>query len=316
MIGAAVSLVVLQVLVPLALVVWIGLAPPGDAASLVATIGFGGAYLLVVSSVGNWALVPRPVLVVLVVAFWIAALLAVIDAWPAGRIWPDGLAERAATAFVALLAVALGWLVLSLADARRAPEGPVAQIAFPLAGGRFIVGSGGHHDLLNPHRKVLEPERAHLRGQAHAIDFLGLDGLGLRARGLHPADPTAYAIFGKPVLAPCAGRVVEARDGLPDLPPPHRDAENLAGNHVLIACEGFDVLLAHLQHGSLRVQVGDAVSTGDVIGRVGNSGNTTEPHLHVHAQRGSRRRHLLDADPIPMTIHGRHLVRNDVIETD
>ena len=58
-----------------------------------------------------------------------------------------------------------------------------------------------------------------------------LDGLGLRAKGLQPADPRAYRIYGARVLAPCAGRVVLAVDGLPDMRVPEMDREHMAGNH-------------------------------------------------------------------------------------
>src|SRR5690606_27402446 len=82
---------------------------------------------------------------------------------------------------------------------------------------------------------------------------------------------------------PCAGQIIAAVDGFADLVPPRTDPVNPAGNHVVVACGRVDVELAHLRQGSIVVRAGDMVGAGDALGRVGNSGNTTEPHLHVHA---------------------------------
>ena len=58
-----------------------------------------------------------------------------------------------------------------------------------------------------------------------------------------------------------------------------------AGNHVVLDLgHGEYALLAHMQRGSVRVRVGDRVRTGDVLGLTGNSGNSSEPHLHFHVQ--------------------------------
>ena len=59
-----------------------------------------------------------------------------------------------------------------------------------------------------------------------------------------------------------------------------------AGNHVIIFCDGHSVHLAHMQAGTLAVDVGDEVVAGQFLGKVGNSGNTTQPHLAY--QRGAR----------------------------
>jgi hypothetical protein len=64
------------------------------------------------------------------------------------------------------------------------------------------------------------------------------------------------------------------------------------------------VELAHLQRRSVRVAAGDPVTAGTPLGLVGNSGNTSEPHLHVHAETDA-------GEGVPMTFEGRFLIRND-----
>jgi hypothetical protein len=101
-------------------------------------------------------------------------------------------------------------------------------------------------------------------------------------------------------------------DGLPDMPPPQPDRTHIAGNHVLLECDGVHVLLAHFQRGTVRVRREQSIEAGAVIGHVGNSGNSNEPHLHIHAQRPAPAgAEPLSGDPLPIRLGGRYLVRND-----
>ncbi len=102
-----------------------------------------------------------------------------------------------------------------------------------------------------------------------------------------------------------------AQDGLPDMRVPVMDSENKLGNFVAIDCGGFAVFLAHLREGSVLVTAGQEVAAGDPLGEAGNSGNSSEPHLHIHAQRGIPGDAPAGGEPLGLTIYGRFLVRND-----
>ena len=97
-----------------------------------------------------------------------------------------------------------------------------------------------------------------------------------------------YGCWGVEVVAPAAGEVALAQDGLPD-EVPGRISNNVmapTGNHVVLKLmTGTYLVIAHLQRDSVAVVVGDQVREGQVIGRCGNSGNTSEPHIHIHHQR-------------------------------
>jgi hypothetical protein len=174
-------------------------------------------------------------------------------------------------ASLALFGAALAYVVATGIFGRHDPY----PLAFPLDGGRFIVAQGGGISLLNHHSSHV--------AQRYALDITAVNTAGFRASGLVPEDPARYVIFGKRVISPCDGTVIAARDGLPDLPPPRRDRDNPTGNHVAMSCGDLRVELAHLRQGSVAVETGERVRAGELIGEVGNSGNTTEPHLHIHA---------------------------------
>lgn len=125
--------------------------------------------------------------------------------------------------------------------------------------------------------------------QRHAYDLEVLDGAGRLFRGTG-ARLDDWVGYGMPVRLPVAGTVVEAIDGWRDLQPgqPAGDAEleSPAGNHIVVRHDdGTFTWIAHLQRGSIPAGLrGAKVGAGAVMGRLGNSGNSTEPHLHVHRQ--------------------------------
>lgn len=79
----------------------------------------------------------------------------------------------------------------------------------------------------------------------------------------------------------------------------------------ILQCGQVQVLLAHMREGSVAVRQGQSVQTGQKLGEVGASGNTATPHLHIHAQRPGSTDALFDANPLPVRIDGRYLVRGD-----
>ena len=176
--------------------------------------------------------------------------------------------------------------------ARQPPSLSNVDLIFPLVGSTFLVLNGGNDVRINSHQKTMytsDPKLLAWRGNGYGVDLVAIDRWGMRAHGVQPADPSLYRIFGMPVLAPCSGVVVKAIDGLPDMTVPQYDRANMAGNHVVLACGGVHVVMAHFRKGSVLAHARDAVQAGQKLAEVGNSGGTDEPHLHIHAQRPGRR---------------------------
>jgi murein DD-endopeptidase MepM/ murein hydrolase activator NlpD len=89
------------------------------------------------------------------------------------------------------------------------------------------------------------------------------------------------------------------------------DSDHKLGNYVILECDDVQIVLAHLRKGTVQVAAGEPVAKGDKLGEVGNSGNSSEPHLHLHVQRPPAEGAApISGEPVPFTIDGRYLVRN------
>lgn len=190
----------------------------------------------------------------------------------------------------------------------RSFDGKPIELLFPLQSGTYHIVHGGNTEVMNHHYPI--------PAQKYALDILKVNSLGVRAKGLMPKDLTDYFIFGEQILAPCSGEILSIENKLKDNIPALMDTKNLLGNHVILFCKGHSILMAHLKEGSVIVEVGKKVKKGSLIGLVGNTGNTSEPHLHLHAVEGKFTK-IKDiagaAKGIPMTFNGRFFIRNDRI---
>jgi hypothetical protein len=135
-------------------------------------------------------------------------------------------------------------------------------------------------------RTVEENYHAMVRDQRFAYDLV-ITQDGATHAGDGSKNEQFYA-YNQPILAPGAGQVVTVVDGVPDNVPGTMNPAKAAGNHVVIAHgNGEFSLLAHLKPGTLKVKVGQAVQAGAPIGLCGNSGNSSEAHLHYHLQNSA-----------------------------
>jgi hypothetical protein len=132
-------------------------------------------------------------------------------------------------------------------------------------------------------REIADNYHAADAGQRFALDLLVM-----QEGASHAGDPAilaSYHCWDHAILSPAEGTVATVVDDLPDQPIGSSDPSHPAGNHVVIDFgNGEFGFLAHLRQGSVAVAEGDRVSAGQEIGRCGNSGNSTEPHLHFHLQ--------------------------------
>lgn len=166
----------------------------------------------------------------------------------------------------------------------------------PLRGAAWLVHNGpGQHR--SPHwGSALLNKRGATIPQRYAIDFIGVDENGSAVRGdVRKSSNEDWIGFGSEVLAVTDGVVHAARDGLADNqplveppPPASPSASDSYGNYVILAVDDHTfVHYAHLQRNSVAVKAGQRVRRGQVIGRLGNSGNTNGAHLHFNITDGA-----------------------------
>lgn len=158
-------------------------------------------------------------------------------------------------------------------------------------GGEWWVFWGGRNIEGNYHRADAR--------QRYAYDFvIRRDGSTHAGAGKANED---YWCEGEPVVAPAAGTVVRAVDEVPENVPGQMNADQKLGNHVVIDHgNGEFSLLAHLRTGSVSVEAAEHVTAGARIGACGNSGNSTEPHLHYQLQTGPD---FFESESVPAPFH-------------
>ncbi|GAA1167444.1 M23 family metallopeptidase [Pseudonocardia alaniniphila] len=173
----------------------------------------------------------------------------------------------------------------------------VSDATVPVLGPPLVPGSGyiaadSCCDSVRHRRAGLSVDNGFWFAQRFAVDWEQLDARGRTVTGDDPDDPSDYTIYGKQAIAATDGTVVKVIDGLPDQEPGELPAgislDKADGNSVIVAIEdGLYMLYAHMQAGSLRVEEGQRIARGDPIGLVGNSGNSSVPHLHFHVMDGA-----------------------------
>ncbi len=202
------------------------------------------------------------------------------------------------------IAASLSWLVAKTLPYPSTEECVVLDL--PVRG-TWLAGHAGATKFTNIHTT-----------HRYAIDVLKLGPDGRMMDGSDLVVTNWYG-YGEPIYAPADGQIIKVVDVFPCRPIGDGDSAHPAGNHVVIDI-GNDrqVFLAHLRAGSIAVEEGAYVTPGTLIGRVGNSGNSEAPHLHVHVQTASettipfrfrsmqRKRWLFWAD-----VTNSYLIRND-----
>ena len=163
-------------------------------------------------------------------------------------------------------------------------------VAPPLRGSGWVIGNG-----------CCSPPNAHrgatlsINGTVHVAERFAIDFVQLGANSsLVDGDPTqneSFGYFGDDVLSAAPGKVVAMQDdqpeGSPGQLPPGQTVQTAGGNYLVVDIgSGRYAFYAHMQPGSLKVKIGDSVKTGQVLGLLGNTGNSDSAHLHFHIMDG------------------------------
>lgn len=290
-----------QVILPVFFLLWLWLPQPADRLGWLMRVVYGACYFAFIAIIGRWDLLSTALVVALPVIFLISALFAYRRV--RHRPWSDSTSIMRTHGFTAAMAV------FFLALTARALSGygyqeTAVELEFPFTAGTYYIGQGGSATSINYHHTD--------RSQRYALDIVALNQFGARAAGIMPTNLADYVVYDRAVKSPCTGIAISTHDGVVDNRISETNTQDPAGNHIILACGTARVLLAHLRKGSIEVQGGELVTSGETLGRVGNSGNSSEPHLHMHAYLGG----VMDynaGEGVPMTFGGRFLVRGSTL---
>jgi hypothetical protein len=179
---------------------------------------------------------------------------------------------------------------IKLADLPVTNERPIV-VAPPLRG-QWIAGDSANNLPDAAHRRAVLIDNGHAWiAQRYAIDWVQIetvDGETATFKGAEDKNES-YFCYGQPIYSVAAGKVVDSSDGMPENVPHSGkyavalDFNNAAGNHVVVEIAPHRyVLYAHMRPGTVQVKRGDHVRVGQILGHVGNTGSSVEPHLHMH----------------------------------
>ena len=142
--------------------------------------------------------------------------------------------------------------------------------------GEWTVFWGGDTKELNYHVES--------QAQKNAFDIIITDGNGSTHKSDGKTNEDYYA-FGKEIFAPCDGEIVLVVDGVKDNKVGEMNTFNVGGNMAILRTVQNEYLVfCHFKHQSLKVNEGQKIKQGQLLGLCGNSGNSSEPHLHFHIQ--------------------------------
>jgi len=149
--------------------------------------------------------------------------------------------------------------------------------------GKWTVVNGGLHKKISHSWGILT--------QRYAYDFIIVDDEGKSSSGDRKSVHNYYC-YGKDIVAPADGVVVKLynkhKDSIVDGKSGYCNASRIQGNYIIIKHNKFEYsMIAHIMRNSITVKIGDTVKQGEIIAKCGNTGNSSEPHIHFHLQAGT-----------------------------
>lgn len=293
--------VLISLVLPFLAIAWLWKRKPRNKLDWVLTLSLVGALSLLAFIATPWAMTSYYLRYLLIVFFALAAYFSF------GKVKRVHLENRTsvsiklAVAVKVIVVMALLPLNIMAITTYFYPSSSV-ELFFPLSDGVYYVIQGGNNLITSPfHRTGTDGQ------EDYAIDIVKLNWAGNRATGILPRELSSYAIYGGTVHSPCSGEVIEVVDGVPENPIGTMGA---ISNRIVIRCRGVRVTLAHMRSGSLLIGNGQLIEEGQPIGKVGNAGQTSEPHLHMHAVRDVVDNSL---ESVPISFNGRVMSLNSII---
>jgi hypothetical protein len=304
--------VVLHLLIPLALALWTWRR------SYTSVTGWGlqvlvlGSYTVFIFLLGSWVFASFYLRYAIVALSIVAAIRSFLKIGGLPSFVEAGFWGWIGSGAAVLVSIVLIYLIVGAIQSHFYDEPPV-NLSFPFKNGVYAVFEGGNgraSSLMNYHYGSSTHSSSRInRSMKYAVDLTKLSLWGTDANGIMPHQNERYVVFNEAVYSPCDGEVSDVVDQWPNEIPWSGQAPYNVGNHILIKSGDFYVLMGHLQKGSIRVKVGDQIKKGDPLAKVGNSGWTSQPHLHIQAMRIAKES-FWRGEGLPIIFDGKNPVKN------
>ena len=301
-----VALTLMQLVIPTLFIYWTGFRKSKSKINLLLKLLVVWTFFIYIFYAGQWSFLPYLLRHIFLFFIFISTIKSLLQFKKLVIFEKKKIGDWTKFVVQLLFSLLLSFACIEVINGFRADEKGI-DIAFPLREG--FIAHGGSSTTINYHH-------ADTTAQQYALDISKLNTWGLRAIGFFPKNLTKYAIYGDTVFTPCDGIVVKTQDGLENVAAGVAIKVNPAGNHIVLEYQKNLIVFAHLLKNSLFVQPGDTVKKGQPIARVGNSGHTSEPHLHIHAISGTDTSKIIKGggNGIPIYFDGKFLTRNDRIK--
>lgn len=205
------------------------------------------------------------------------------------------------------------------------------NLSFPLRNGKYTITDGGDgkiSPLMNYHYMFLTVNKFKTlltksdswdnnsklqSGDRYAVDVVKLNNIGALSKKILPHEINNYEIYEDDIYSPCDGQAIEVVDNYDNNIPLTGGYPKNVGNHVIIKFNNSNkaIVLGHMQKDSIKIKSGDIVKEGQIIGKVGNSGWSEWPHVHIKVME-MKDDNFWNGEPVPFTFDNKVPFKNRV----
>lgn len=308
--------IVSMIAIPLLLMGWMLVSKPKSIALSAIKSIVSGLYIFLIYVTGYWAFIGYTLRYIIVGLYAIVAVVTIVRAAKADlkreNLRAFILKHKVFTALSSVICVILMYFIVTAFASFTYHQTPV-MLSFPFHNGNYSIIEGGDGkacSLMNYHYSGTLHKNSNVnKSMRYATDIVKVNGFGCFADSLLPKTVERYSIYNDTLYSPISGTVIEVVDGLDNEIPFSGNHPYNVGNHIVIQSDGINVVLGHIEKGSIKVVVGDIVKNGQEIALVGNSGLTEFPHLHIQAMKANDTS-IWSGEGVPIMFDGNYPTKN------
>ncbi|MBH1939914.1 M23 family metallopeptidase [Mobilitalea sibirica] len=312
-----IPLFIQYLIIPIVLIIWI-IRNSSSKMSWLLKVAITGFYLLIVRYSASFHISIGYYTFFIILAFYFIGVFLSLKRTKQLTFIKKDIKNIILYSFSSLLLSFLIFLSISIIRAYSYETEPI-NLAFPFKNGKYIVNEGGDGKrsfLVNSHYNDSANNKFNFSGSMqYAVDIRKINNLGFDSNKLEirkgiimPEELSAYHIFDEILYSPCDGIVTYAIDRYNDELPDDKKRFNNFGNGIVIKQEDVFIVLWHTKKDSHLVSIGDYVKAGQPIAKIGNSGHSSTPHLHIYASKGD----WLKGEGVPIVFNHKNPVKNRI----